>query len=81
MEQMAFAFLRPDDFSWTKRLAVYLCVTLDSEPAGSCLQSTNENNTKIKGSLEQPHGMNCLYPSLSNLQTGILCKVYNVHLA
>ena len=41
-----FVFLRPDDFSWTKRLAVYLCVTLDSEPAGSCLQSTNENNTK-----------------------------------
>ena len=41
-----FVFLRPDDFSWTKRLAVYLCVTLDSEPAGSCLQSTNENNIK-----------------------------------
>ena len=36
---------------------------------------------KIKGSLEQPHGMNCLHPSLSNLRSGILCKVYNVYLA
>ena len=35
----------------------------------------------IKGSLEQPHGMNCLHPSLSNLRSGILCKVYNVYLA
>ena len=34
----------------------------------------------IKGSLEQPHGMNCLHPSLSNLRSGILCKVYNVYL-
>ena len=35
----------------------------------------------IKGSLEQPHGMNYLHPSLSNLRSGILCKVYNVYLA
>ena len=36
---------------------------------------------KIKGSLEQSHGMNCLHPSLSNPRSGILCKVYNVYLA
>ena len=28
----------------------------------------------IKGSLEQPHGMNCLHPSMSNLRSGIFLQ-------
>ena len=45
------------------------------------LRTCSHDKTEIKGSLEQPHGMNCLHPSLSNLRSGILSKVYNAHLA